>query len=270
MTSDQSRKTANPSGTRSATQTATEPVAKTPVGSAKAARTAKGTTTPASSSRASVQDGQPQARRAERRAEMIKQRKVERRKVYEQRQRQWLYTRIGFGVLGLLLIGGLLYGAFTYFNDDEVSRPEGAVEYSYTASDHTASLEERVDYAESPPVGGRHAPSPFWQNCGYYDAPIQNESAVHSLEHGAVWITHPANALSDDQLERLREWADEGYVVVSPYDQPEPIVLSAWNNQLRLNQWDEAAIDQFIRYFRSGPQTPERGAACTGGVGDPL
>jgi hypothetical protein len=49
---------------------------------------------------------------------------------------------------------------------------------------HTAG---EVDYAQNPPVGGAH--NPVWQNCGFYDKPIRDESAVHSLEHGAVWTS---------------------------------------------------------------------------------
>ena len=53
------------------------------------------------------------------------------------------------------------------------------------AGQHT---EAAVDYPQSPPAGGDH--NPVWQNAGFYEEPVQNETAVHTLEHGAVWITY--------------------------------------------------------------------------------
>ncbi len=46
-----------------------------------------------------------------------------------------------------------------------------------------------VDYPESPPYGGDHDLA--WADCTgtIYPEPIRSENAVHSLEHGAVWVT---------------------------------------------------------------------------------
>jgi hypothetical protein len=54
-----------------------------------------------------------------------------------------------------------------------------------------------VDYPQSPPVGGPH--NPIWQNCGFYSKPVRDEYAVHSMEHGAVWITYSPTFLVHDQ-----------------------------------------------------------------------
>lgn len=213
--------------------------------------------------------GQP--RRAERRPEMVRQRREERRHAYEKQRRQWLITRVAFAVVGLLVVGGLAFGIYRWNRDQQLNTvPDGVQNFQYAGSDHTGSLEETVAYEESPPVGGRHAPSPYWQNCGFYDGPIQNESAVHSMEHGAVWITYRPD-LPAEQIEVLRGKAEQSYILVSAYeDQEAPVVASSWNHQLELEGAEDERLDQFIRSFREGPDTPERGAVCSGGVGTPL
>jgi putative peptide zinc metalloprotease protein len=125
-----------------------------------------------------------------------------------------------------------------------------------------------VSYAQSPPVGGNH--HPVWQNCGFYDAPIANENGVHSLEHGAVWITYRPG-LPPQQLDVLRRLARaRSYVLVSPYlGLSAPVVASAWGRQVRLSSAFDPLLGQFIRAFRLGPQTPETGAPCTNGTGKP-
>src|SRR4051812_12720761 len=45
-----------------------------------------------------------------------------------------------------------------------------------------------VRYRQTPPVGGDHAPE--WASCGAYDGAIDPMYGVHSMEHGAVWVTY--------------------------------------------------------------------------------
>lgn len=119
-----------------------------------------------------------------------------------------------------------------------------------------------VDYSQTPPVGGDHSPIP--QSCGAYDQPVPDEQAVHSMEHGAVWITHRPD-LPGPQVDRLRTYARQSHVLVSPYPGlPAPVVASAWGNQLRLESADDPRLASFVTRFRQGPQTPEPGASCTG------
>ncbi|WP_432484840.1 DUF3105 domain-containing protein [Kineococcus esterisolvens] len=143
---------------------------------------------------------------------------------------------------------------------------EAVQTFDYTGGQHT---QEAVQYAENPPVGGEHAP--VWLNCGVYTEPVPNENAVHSLEHGAVWITYGPD-LPAEQVEQLTE-AVEGrdYTLLSPYEGlPAPIVLSAWNHQLTVEQADDPRIGAFLSEYVNGPQTPEPGALCSNGVGTPV
>lgn len=133
------------------------------------------------------------------------------------------------------------------------------------AGQHT---EGAVDYDQSPPAGGEH--NPTWQNAGFYSEPIRNETAVHTLEHGAVWITYSPD-LPQEQVNELREMTDgRDCVLVSPYpDLSSPVVASAWGKQIELEGADDPALNRFIGTYLRGEQTPEPGAACTGGVGAP-
>jgi Protein of unknown function (DUF3105) len=143
---------------------------------------------------------------------------------------------------------------------------EGLKTYTGLSRNHVTTP---VTYPQVPPVGGNH--DPVWQNCGVYDQPIKNENGVHSLEHGAVWITYQPD-LPADQVAKLADAAKgQSYVLVSPYDGlPAPVVVSAWGKQVQLTGASDPRLEQFIRTFEQGPQTPEPGAACIGGTGTPV
>jgi hypothetical protein len=149
------------------------------------------------------------------------------------------------------------------------SRPEGPPAgvrtFEVTGRDHVATP---VQYPQTPPVGGNH--NSVWQNCGFYGGPIASENAVHSLEHGAVWITFSPD-LPSDQVSELRDLAgNRTYVLVSQFDGlPSPVVASAWGVQLQLDSVDDLRLEHFVDYYRQGPQTPEPGATCGGGTGNP-
>jgi hypothetical protein len=150
---------------------------------------------------------------------------------------------------------------------EQASKPPEGVK-SYDVGPATVHTEENVDYAQTPPVGGPH--SPVWQNCGFYEEPVRDETAVHSLEHGAVWITHSPD-LSKDEIETLKDLAQSnGYVLVSPYSGLDsPIVATGWGKQVKLKSAEDSNLERFINAYSQGPQTPEPRATCTGGVGQP-
>ncbi len=141
------------------------------------------------------------------------------------------------------------------------SIPTGTQSYSFSGAGHTT---DPVTYAQQPPAGGEHHPT--WQNCGTYVAPVPNESAVHSLEHGAVWITYQPD-LPEAQVAALRNRAEnQSFILVSPMEGlPSPVVASAWGKQLQLDTAEDEQLDQFIRTFRLSREAPEPGASCAGG-----
>ncbi|MGY2897142.1 DUF3105 domain-containing protein [Deinococcus sp. UYEF24] len=127
----------------------------------------------------------------------------------------------------------------------------------------------RVDYPQEPPAGGAH--NPEWQNCGTYDRQLYNEYAVHSLEHGAVWILY-REGIAVDQVQQLQEAiVGQPRTLLSPSpDLRSPVVMVAWNAQLDLDSTTDPRLLKFILKYVQGGAAPEQGAPCSGGSGETL
>jgi hypothetical protein len=175
-------------------------------------------------------------------------------------------TYIIVGAVIFLFIAGFVALVVLDARQQAGSSPPGEVETIDVgaANRHT---ESDVDYEQTPPAGGEH--NPVWQNEGFYEAPVRDENAVHTMEHGAVWITFSPD-LPQDQKDRIQDLVEsQNCMLASPHpDLPTPVVASAWGKQLTLESADSPDLERFIRAYRLGPQTPEVGAACTGGTSD--
>lgn len=127
-------------------------------------------------------------------------------------------------------------------------------------------VEGPISYDQLPPVGGAH--NPTWARCEVYNSPVPAEFAVHSLEHGAVWLTYGQDlpAAGVQRLAALHELDDttREYVLVSPYEGlPSPVVAAAWGVSLAVDYADDPRLEQFVRRFAGRPQGGEPGAPCT-------
>lgn len=165
-------------------------------------------------------------------------------------------------VLVLLVAGSLLYLLF-----GRSQRIPGLIIYADVGRGHDDQV--AFDADKRPPAGGVHHNE--WLNCGVYGEPVETGQAVHSLEHGAVWITYRPD-LPDEQVAALRERTrGETYLILSPYPgQESPIVLTAWAVQLEVPTATDERIEDFLTQYQQSPTAPEPGAACSNGAGEPL
>jgi hypothetical protein len=125
-----------------------------------------------------------------------------------------------------------------------------------------------VTYPMKPPVGGDH--NQAWMNCNgdVYKEPVPDMNAVHSLEHGAVWVTYNDKAPAGEVTKLSTKVKKTPYSMMSPFkDQAGAIMLSAWGKQVTVDSADDPRVNQFFTKYVQGPQTPEPGAACTNGLG---
>jgi hypothetical protein len=143
--------------------------------------------------------------------------------------------------------------------------PPNGIEVYPATTNHT--VEGPIDYERHPPTNGDH--DPLWQNCGFYEEPIEDRHAVHSMDHGVVWITYRSD-LPEQQIKSLRPYGKENYVIVSPYPgQDAPVTATSWRVQLELNGADDPRLKRFVNQFRISELAPLSGNRCTLGVGKP-
>ncbi len=182
----------------------------------------------------------------------------------QQRARSSSSTWWIVGIIGAIVVVTLFL--VIYLPSRPVAVLDGVQSYNNLSRDHSEAPQV---YAQTPPVGGTH--SAVWQNCGIYDQPVKNENAVHSLEHGAVWITYQPD-LPQSDIDHLRSLVrGHDHVLLSPYPGlPKKVVASAWGLQLQTDDPNDSRLSLFISRYEAGPQTPEPGAACDGGIGTPI
>ncbi|MEV7005131.1 DUF3105 domain-containing protein [Streptosporangium sp. NPDC051022] len=167
----------------------------------------------------------------------------------------------------VVVFGGVIAAATVLILQERSRSSLDAVRtIAVTKREHTTSP---VTYPQSPPVGGNHDPA--WQNCGVYTQPLRAENVVHAQEHGAVWITYRPDLPWEQVKELLAATQGRDYVVVSPFPGlSAPVVASAWTKQLTLDGAGDPRLRAFLRAYIQGPATPEPGASCSGGIGEPL
>jgi hypothetical protein len=177
------------------------------------------------------------------------------------------------GVVVLLAVGIIGYSTYASIEgskpwQEKAAAIDGIVNYRAQKNPAIDSQEHKdgpQTYVTNPPVGGAH--NSVWQNCmgDVYAAPVANEHAVHSLEHGAVWVTYK-EGLAADQVGKLKEKVEgREYMLMSPVaGLDKNISLQAWGYQLKVDDADDKRIDEFIKTLRLNASL-EPGAACSGG-----
>ncbi|MBD7956184.1 DUF3105 domain-containing protein [Microbacterium sp. Sa4CUA7] len=146
---------------------------------------------------------------------------------------------------------------------------DGASISGVATFENTANhVEGDVDYPQTPPAGGDH--NAMWLNCGVYAEPVPEVNAVHSLEHGAVWVTYDPAAVDQTAVDAIRAKLPNSYVILSPHEGLDaPVVASAWNAQLKLDSADDPRLDDFLTAYWRSLNAPEPNAACAGAFDAP-
>lgn len=164
---------------------------------------------------------------------------------------------IGYAVAAGFVV---MIGVIMFNTPEEVPGgiPEGTEAVLATDRNH---IEGPISYDRLVPAGGNH--NPIWLQCGIYDRPVATENAVHTLEHGAVWITYQPDIGSGaiNTLENASRVRSK--TILSPMPgQASPVMATAWGWQLELADAGDVRLRQFVQQFEGAKTVPEPSAAC--------
>ncbi len=158
--------------------------------------------------------------------------------------------------------GSFVAGGYT---NPEIAEAKAITGLVYTPEPDHNHIQGVIQYNTSPPVGGNH--SQYWADCSgtVYPNAIASENAVHSLEHGAVWITYKPGLAADQVATLSKLVAGNDRMLMSPYpDLKANVSLQSWDYQLFVDSASDPRIAAFIQALRFNPRTtPESLATCS-------
>ncbi|MHB8626431.1 MAG: DUF3105 domain-containing protein [Aggregatilineales bacterium] len=172
---------------------------------------------------------------------------------------EWTQTKAGLlSLLVLTLIVGV--GFVLWLNGNSGTRPSGVSlplqeDYPSLGQTHIADGSGHPPYNSNPPTSGWHYGTPA--NWGIYHATLPDETLVHNLEHGGIWLSYrDANDTQTiAQLDAIvNQFPDHVILTYRPTDD-KAIAVAAWGHLLKLDSVDSKLILDFInRYIRQGPE----------------
>ena len=185
----------------------------------------------------------------------------------------WGFTA-GATALVLVLVGILFYaiankGSGFQTAADKLDKDFPGIQVTKNlSSNHVATRVSYPGEATEAPDGGNH--NAIWQTCAVYTAALVPEHAVHSLEHGAVWVTYRPD-LPAAQVATLAALVNgNDHRMLSPYPgQTAAVALQAWGRRLDVSSADDPEVAKFLDGYTNGPQTREVGGSCSGGIDQP-
>ena len=169
--------------------------------------------------------------------------------------RKSLWLKLIVAAVVVAVLGGVGYLIAT--SDREASLLGEAIEDQ--GRDHIDPGTSHPPYSSNPPTSGPHWGTP--QTCDFYEKEVPDEAVIHSLEHGAIWVTYK----NKDLVEQMRSLFEKesAKVLVSPRAANDSqIAAASWGRLLKLEQFDEKQILDFIKSNRGN--APEPLASCEG------
>jgi len=165
-----------------------------------------------------------------------------------------------FAVAGLLVLVGVAWLVRGAVRSGTTTGPGGSsqapiVDYPEQSRDHILIDQAHPPYNSNPPTSGWHYAQPA--DWGFYNEALPDEVVVHNLEHGGIWLSYQrANdtELINQLVALSRRYRSKVIVTLRPRNDTR-LAVAAWDHLMKLDQYDEKAIVNFINRFKNrGPE----------------
>ncbi|OGY29895.1 MAG: hypothetical protein A3F35_00450 [Candidatus Woykebacteria bacterium RIFCSPHIGHO2_12_FULL_45_10] len=173
------------------------------------------------------------------------------------------------GAVVVVLLGAIAVLGWLFMNSKSTSAPsvkELGQQVCFKddcVHDHIERGTPHAPYNTNPPSNGPHYPTTA--GCKIYSDEVVDEAAIHSLEHGAVWITYKDK--NDNQLktslEALVKELGASKILLSPRAKNDSkIALASWGRVLKLESFDKQKTTDYVKLYRNGTSAREPLATC--------
>jgi len=184
-------------------------------------------------------------------------REQDHKNVLLKKMRNWGIVIIVFimGVIGFIQLTKKTPEQIQFEQEVKAVSLEGKVEeFPIEGRDHVPAGTD-VEYKTNPPTSGSHlAEAEKW---GIFSNEIDDMAAVHSMEHGGIWISY--KDITQEEISSLEEVSKQNSqsTVVSPRSGNDgKIVIASWGKMVKLETAEKALIQKYIDTYKN--QAPEK------------
>ena len=121
--------------------------------------------------------------------------------------------------------------------------------------DHIAVGSSHSAYNSNPPTSGSHyADEAQW---GAHEQELPDEQLIHNLEHGGIWISYKdIDQSTKTKIEILAKQYPDKIIVTPRANNDAKIAVASWTRLLKLDQFDEGKIVDFIKANKNKSPEP--------------
>ncbi len=177
--------------------------------------------------------------------------RAEQKKAEEARYRSRRAKRLLSWSSTLVVVAVAGYGLFWFATRGE----QLGESFANQGQEHIAVGAAHPPYNSNPPTSGWHYLQPAtW---GIYQSELPDETLVHNLEHGGIWISYShIDRATKQKIETLAKQYPDKLIVTPRGKDDAKIVLASWRRLLKLESFDEDTVVSFIRSHKNRAPEP--------------